>query len=170
MFSLSLVVWFSRLAPRFGGGHFLWRSVYTTCRINGMSADNYYRVCRHPAGGFTAVMGFMSNDEQPQPTANSPQFDTWQDAYAHANEDWIIEYGIRVDHDCLEPSPEPAKTRPVHEVIRSTLDDAVMQETGRSVGDLASGRVATAIMNALRTEGYWMSRDVTAEEEATNTW
>jgi hypothetical protein len=68
-----------------------------------MSADNYYRVCRHPKGGFTAVMGFMSNDEQPEPKDNSPQFETWPEAYGYAAQDPIIEYGIQVDTDCDAP-------------------------------------------------------------------
>lgn len=42
----------------------------------------------------------------------------------------------------------------IHEIVRSTLDDAVMTETGRSVGDLASGRVATEIIDALVAAGY----------------
>lgn len=46
----------------------------------------------------------------------------------------------------------------IHDVIRETLDDSVMQETGRSVGDIASGRVAHTIIEALQREGYEIER------------
>lgn len=42
----------------------------------------------------------------------------------------------------------------VFDVIRETVDESVMQETGRSVGDLASGRVARTVIEALQREGY----------------
>jgi hypothetical protein len=70
--------------------------------VKTMSADNYYRVCKHPKGGFTAIMGFMSNEERPEPRDSSPQFDTWQEAYTYADRDAIIEYGIQVDPDCRD--------------------------------------------------------------------
>jgi hypothetical protein len=47
----------------------------------------------------------------------------------------------------------------LHSTIRETLDNSVMEETGRSVGDLASARVATAIMEAIKAAGYSVYRD-----------
>jgi len=66
-----------------------------------MSADNYYRICKHPKGGYAAVMGFASNDEYAEPTENHRQFDTIDAAFEHAYRDPIIEYGIRVDRELL---------------------------------------------------------------------
>lgn len=81
-----------------------------------MSADNYYRVCKHPKGGFTAVMGFMSNNERPEPSEASPQFDDWQQAYAFADQDFIIEYGIDVDPDCIDDS-SPTRMRQLENAL-----------------------------------------------------
>ena len=60
-----------------------------------MSADNYYVIHKHPEGGYAAVMGFMSDDEEPKPTASHFHFATIADALAHANSDAYVEYGTR---------------------------------------------------------------------------
>ena len=69
-----------------------------------MSADNYWRVCKHPVqtDKFTAVMGFASNEERAEPDDKCPAFDTVKEAYDYADQDAIIEYGIWIDPDCLE--------------------------------------------------------------------
>ncbi|AOE44585.1 hypothetical protein SEA_JUMBO_77 [Gordonia phage Jumbo] len=68
-----------------------------------MSADNYWRICKHPAiaGKYTAVMGFASDPEEVQPDEKSPVFDTILEARDYAAKDPIIEYGIHVDRECL---------------------------------------------------------------------
>ncbi|AKL88257.1 hypothetical protein GMA3_80 [Gordonia phage GMA3] len=69
-----------------------------------MSADNYYRICKHPteAGKFAAVMGFASNEERVEPDEKSIPYDSVKEAYDAARKDPIIEYGIQIDPDCLE--------------------------------------------------------------------
>lgn len=66
-----------------------------------MSADNYYRICKHPLGGYAAVMGFASNGEGAQPTVEHPRFSTVGEAYDWAAQDYMIEYGIRIDKGLL---------------------------------------------------------------------
>lgn len=69
-----------------------------------MSADNYWRVCRHPVDNtkFTAVMGFASNEDEVEPDEKSPMFDTVLEARDYAYRDPIIEYGVSIDRDCLQ--------------------------------------------------------------------
>lgn len=70
-----------------------------------MSADNFYRICRHPKGGYAAIMGFMSDreDGRPprQPDERDHRFGTWQEAYQYADQDYT-EYGIEIDSDILD--------------------------------------------------------------------
>ena len=62
-----------------------------------MSADNYYRVCSHPTGGYAVVMGFMSDDYDPEPTRYSPKYNTLEAAIAYAQSEYA-EYGYVVDY------------------------------------------------------------------------
>lgn len=66
-----------------------------------MSADNYYVVKKHPAGGFTYVMGFAS-DEHPHLTVDDgdPKFATLQEAIWAVRQEFA-EYGYSVEDDCL---------------------------------------------------------------------
>ena len=65
-----------------------------------MSADNYYLITRHPGGGYTALMGFASDNYPLIATMKDPQFPTQKAAWEFANEDYS-EYGIRIDPDLL---------------------------------------------------------------------
>jgi hypothetical protein len=71
-----------------------------------VSADNYYRICRHPKGGFAAIMGFMSNGHTREANDKDHQFVTWQEAYNYASRDYT-EYGISVDPDILLEDQDP---------------------------------------------------------------
>jgi hypothetical protein len=75
-----------------------------------MSADNYYVITRHPLGGYTAVMGFASDDSNRPATEQDPQFATLDDALTYALNDYT-EYGVSVDPDC-EPEPDRASPSP----------------------------------------------------------
>lgn len=119
-----------------------------------MSADNYYRVCKHPKGGFTAVMGFMSNDERPEPREDGPQFDTWQEAHAYADRDFIIEYGIRVDEDCVAPEATTVEVElaAMNSLVDAfgSLDDAARERVMRWANDrFFPVRTVTRITDAL---------------------
>lgn len=113
-----------------------------------MSADNYYRICKHPRGGYTAVMRFMSNDERPEPRDSDPQFRTWQEAYEYADKDTIIEYGIQVDPDCTDTGAAGQVTITVHEVAIDGLPDM----------DVLVGRVAF-IFDGSIVSGWPMTDD-----------
>ncbi len=79
-----------------------------------MSADNYYRICKHPKGGYAAVMGFMSNKLDgivAEPHDDSPQYATVAEAVAVADSETILEYGIEFDADCIPlPPGQPGPT------------------------------------------------------------
>lgn len=66
-----------------------------------MSADNYYRVRKHPKGGFAYVMGFASEDN-PDLTVKDdhPQFATLGEAFNAAMNEYS-EYGVDIDPECL---------------------------------------------------------------------
>lgn len=71
-----------------------------------MSADNYYVVRKHPEGGFTYLMGFASNGEDPElddPRGYKlPRFASmelaWQAATAEGSE-----YGVDIHPECWSP-------------------------------------------------------------------
>lgn len=67
-----------------------------------MSADNYYVIRRHPNGGFTAVMGCASVEEDPEVCPEHHQsFPTVQKALDSVNspDDWT-EYGTHIHAEC----------------------------------------------------------------------
>lgn len=64
-----------------------------------MSADNYYIIRKHPSGGFAAVMGFASDEIEPQARERHQQFETVEDALRHAMDDYA-EYGAGVHEEC----------------------------------------------------------------------
>lgn len=66
-----------------------------------MSADNYYLVRKHPLGGFTAVMGFDSYDEDPIAHESDRQFDTVELAQLYGYLEYS-EYGVRIHPECYE--------------------------------------------------------------------
>jgi hypothetical protein len=71
-----------------------------------VSADNYYRICRHPRGGYAAIMGFMSNGCVREVIEKDHCFATWQEAYNYASRDYT-EYGISLDPDILAEHQDP---------------------------------------------------------------
>ena len=66
-----------------------------------MSADNYYFITKHPNGGWTAIMGFMSDESPTMPSADDVQFRTVAEAVCYAQEDWT-EYGVSLSTDAKE--------------------------------------------------------------------
>ncbi len=60
-----------------------------------MSADNYFTIRKHPAGGYAAVMGFASDRTEPKATIDHWQFETVPEALAYADEQWT-EYGVSI--------------------------------------------------------------------------
>lgn len=64
-----------------------------------MSADNYFTIRRHPLGGFAAVMGFMSDDSEPQARESDEQFSSMDAAWAYALGEYA-EYGVTVHPEC----------------------------------------------------------------------
>lgn len=68
-----------------------------------MSADNYYLIKKHPHGGYTAVMGFASDDHTPQARETDPTFDTVDQALTWAL-DQYSEYGVAIDDECNTPT------------------------------------------------------------------
>lgn len=66
-----------------------------------MSADNFYLVRKHPSGGFAAVMGLASDENDPAATEYHGRFDTPEDALTFALDDYT-EYGASIHPECLD--------------------------------------------------------------------
>jgi hypothetical protein len=67
-----------------------------------VSADNYWLVRRHPGGGFTPVMGFSSDDDEPGVIRRDPSFPTADEAMAAVWNDWTT-YGHHRHPECYRP-------------------------------------------------------------------
>ena len=69
-----------------------------------MSADNYYLVRRHPDGGFVALMGFASDDEEPtvEPGRNYLVYGTADEALCSVLDEYA-EYGHSIHSECNLP-------------------------------------------------------------------
>lgn len=67
-----------------------------------MSADNYYLIREHPAGGYAVVMGFASDDYEPflDPRRIYESYPTLEAAIAFGQSQYS-EYGVRVHDECL---------------------------------------------------------------------
>ena len=65
-----------------------------------MSADNYYFITRHPAGGFTAIMGFASEDSIREVQDSDISFRTLSEAAEWAGQQ-EAEYGLQFDTEFL---------------------------------------------------------------------
>lgn len=71
-----------------------------------MSADNYYLIKKHPAGGYAALMGFMSDEREPEVRLGEMghrPFPTLQDAMEFADNEYS-EYGVRIDRSIIQES------------------------------------------------------------------
>ena len=82
-----------------------------------MSADNFYLIRRHPLGGFAAVMGFASDDNEPQARESDDRYATVGEAVVAASEGYS-EYGVSVHEECRAPR------KPYVMIIE--LDDALL--------------------------------------------
>jgi hypothetical protein len=71
-----------------------------------MSADNYYVIRRHPAGGFAAVQGFASEDSEPRARMDHQQFKTIDEAEDMAHNEYT-EYGVRIHPECMNTPRTP---------------------------------------------------------------
>jgi len=60
-----------------------------------MSADNYYIIKLDANKKFVPVMGFASDDREPNITLRDPRFDTLAEACDYAEGDYA-EYGYRI--------------------------------------------------------------------------
>lgn len=61
-----------------------------------MSADNFYIIRKHPLGGFAAVMGFASYDDDLEVRpGHDRQFFTVDEAWEWANKEYS-EYGVSI--------------------------------------------------------------------------
>lgn len=67
-----------------------------------MSADNFYRIRRHPAGGFTPVHGFASADEEPEVNPNFHQPFPTIDKAIESVIDEYTEYGVSIHPECFD--------------------------------------------------------------------
>lgn len=64
-----------------------------------MSADNKVLITTHPQGGYTLIEYFLSDDWEPTPRPNSPQYQTLVEAleaYTRIYEDYPPEYGMGI--------------------------------------------------------------------------
>jgi hypothetical protein len=62
-----------------------------------MSADNYYKIVRHPYGGYAAVMCFVSSPGY-KALVTDQRFMSIGSAYDWAMQEYS-EYGVTIDHD-----------------------------------------------------------------------
>lgn len=92
-----------------------------------MSADNYYVMRKHPNGGYSLLMGFMSDEQESAYTQPVPEEveswptmtealaaytagQEWQDENAGFYPRYYNEYGLNIGADCVEePVPEPVE-------------------------------------------------------------
>lgn len=84
-----------------------------------MSADNYFLVRRHPAGGYALVQGFASDvdesgdEHDPDVETRDPQYATVDDAFAAGLREYS-EYGVSVHPECFEnAAPQPGHHHPL---------------------------------------------------------
>lgn len=63
-----------------------------------MSADNYYVIKLDANKKFVPVMGFESDDYEPDIRDRDPRFDTFDAAYDYAEGDYS-EYGVRLSSE-----------------------------------------------------------------------
>jgi hypothetical protein len=104
-----------------------------------MSADNYYMIRRHPAGGYAAVMGFASDiegdwvlrgeewvrvDEYEDPVRSTqPSFPTIQAAFDWATEQYS-EYGVSIHGELQEEWHDlKAGGKTIEVALRAELQD-----------------------------------------------
>lgn len=66
-----------------------------------MSADNFYLIRKHPAGGFSPVMGFSSAEDYPKALDKHPSFPSVDEAVLSVIDEYV-EYGVRVHPECKE--------------------------------------------------------------------
>ncbi|MGH7233916.1 MAG: hypothetical protein ACREF7_00520 [Candidatus Saccharimonadales bacterium] len=64
-----------------------------------MSSDNFYLIRKHPAGGYTATMGFASSERKPRARKTDFAFKTVAEAVTYALGEYT-EYGVSVDPEC----------------------------------------------------------------------
>lgn len=70
-----------------------------------MSADNFYLIRRAPGGKFTPLMGFASDEDQPEVGAMREYqlFDTAEAAFDSVADEYA-EYGHSIHPECREPA------------------------------------------------------------------
>jgi hypothetical protein len=113
-----------------------------------MSADNYYMLRRHPKGGFACVMGFMSDDAEPNADENSQQFETIEEAvvwYGQLEDGSffaVAEYGLHI-HSEVYKKPRRAVQ------VMSTAD----QRRARSAQKTASNQQLAVTARYLKEKG-----------------
>lgn len=64
-----------------------------------MSADNFYLIRKHPAGGYSAVMGFASADDVREAYPTDIPYPTVDQAILSVVNEYA-EYGIQVHPEC----------------------------------------------------------------------
>ena len=64
-----------------------------------MSADNFYIIRKHPGGGFAAVMGFASDDKNPEAAWEHASYPTPLDALLSVIDE-PAEYGCSIHPEC----------------------------------------------------------------------
>lgn len=67
-----------------------------------MSADNWYVIRNHPAGGYTPVMGFGEEDIRDVSVRDDFKFNTVKEALLWADAQYS-EYGVSVHPECDGP-------------------------------------------------------------------
>lgn len=72
-----------------------------------MSADNYYLIRNHPAGGFAAVMGFASDEYEPIAYHDHKSYATVDEALNYALSEYS-EYGVSVHSECEDEQSQVA--------------------------------------------------------------
>lgn len=61
---------------------------------------------------------------------------------------------MNVDHHQNLPELGVDWANELIEIVREAIDDEALRRTGRSIGDIASGQVARAALDALKAAGY----------------
>jgi hypothetical protein len=125
-----------------------------------MSADNYYLIRKHPDGGFVALMGFMSDEDEPQvdPKREYDIYTSPVHALDAVSREYT-EYGTQIHPECYVTAPyenfvigRSREQEPEAEFVEFPLDPEVAEAVKQFYG---SGEVGAGFAQML----YFFLRD-----------
>jgi hypothetical protein len=136
-----------------------------------MSADNYYLIRKHPGGKFVSLMGFMSDEDEPQvdPKRTYTFFSTPEKALEFVSTfGAATEYGVRIHPECYGPV-EPTVHEPTVTVNVADLEaalDPLAQTIFREECQPVFARLRAAVAEATMNEPKHYENFIIGRREA----